>query len=80
MNSHTCYVPFWNEINVSILCSYKIFNFLVCIDTIMENICHVFFGPDSKYSYVSTIKGKENGVCMTSLKMHCIKKIKLLLP
>ena len=32
----------------AICCSYQIFNFLVCIDTIMQNICLVFFGPDSK--------------------------------
>ena len=26
---------------------YQIFSFLVCIDTIMQNICLFFFGPDS---------------------------------
>ena len=43
MDLHTSYAPFWNGISVSNWLILSNLCFLLCIDTVMLNICVVFF-------------------------------------
>ena len=52
----------------AICCFYRIFNFWVFIDTIMQNICLVFFGPDSILGVLTTL----NFIGACSSKLYLI--------